>query len=92
MYSLSMVVPAFNEEELLEEFIHKSVRDMSAVSDDFEIILVDDARRTHPESPRTGGYPQLTSSSCRNLGNGANVMASDTHQSRLQQHGRRLLQ
>lgn len=37
-----MVVPAFNEEELLEEFIRKSMSDIAKVADDFEIILVDD--------------------------------------------------
>ena len=42
MFSLTMVVPAFNEEELIDEFLEKSVRDMSAVSDDWEIVIVDD--------------------------------------------------
>ena len=39
MLSLSMVVPAFNEEELVEEFVAKSMRDLSALSDDSAIIL-----------------------------------------------------
>ncbi len=41
-YSLSLVATVFNEEELLESFVRKSVRDLSTVADDFEIILVDD--------------------------------------------------
>ncbi|MDI6591497.1 MAG: glycosyltransferase family 2 protein [Patescibacteria group bacterium] len=41
-YSLSMVVPAYNEEELLGSFIRKSMRDLAIVSNDFEIILVND--------------------------------------------------
>lgn len=40
--SLSLVVAVYNEEELLEDFVRKSYRDLSLVSDDFEIILVDD--------------------------------------------------
>ena len=41
-YRLSMVVAAYNEEELLEDFIRKSMRDLAKVSDDFEIVLVND--------------------------------------------------
>ena len=41
-YSLSLVVPAYNEELLLEEFIEESVADLEKVSDDYEIILVND--------------------------------------------------
>lgn len=40
--SLSMVVPALNEEVLLEEFIRKSMRDLAAAVHEFEIVLVDD--------------------------------------------------
>ena len=36
--TLSVVVPAFNEEELVEEFVEKSRRDLSKVADDWEII------------------------------------------------------
>lgn len=42
MYSLSMVVPAYNEDELLEVFVRKSMVDLSKITDDFEIILVND--------------------------------------------------
>ena len=83
MYSLSMVVPALNEEELLEEFIHKSVRDMSAVSDDFEIVLVDDGstdRTLEIAHELAKGIPQLKIVDLgRNLGNGANVMVGFRH-------------
>ncbi len=40
--SLTMVVCAFNEEELIEEFLEKSIRDLSHVTQDWEIILVND--------------------------------------------------
>jgi len=41
-FSLSMVVPAYNEEELLESFIRKSVSDLAKITSDFEIVLVND--------------------------------------------------
>lgn len=41
-YSFTMIVPAYNEEELLEFFVRKSVRDLSKGCKDFEILLVDD--------------------------------------------------
>ena len=41
-YSLSMVVTAYNEEELLESFIRKSMSDLAKVASDFEIVLVND--------------------------------------------------
>ncbi|MBN1161501.1 MAG: glycosyltransferase family 2 protein [Dehalococcoidales bacterium] len=41
-YNLSLVAAAYNEEELLEGFIRKSMRDLAKVSDDFEIVLVND--------------------------------------------------
>jgi glycosyltransferase involved in cell wall biosynthesis len=41
-YSFTMIVPAFNEEELLEFFVRKSVRDLTKGCKDFEILLVDD--------------------------------------------------
>ena len=37
-----MLVPAYNEEELLEPFVSKSMSDLAKVSDDFEIVLVND--------------------------------------------------
>jgi len=83
MYSLSMVVPAFNEEELLEEFIHKSVQDMSSVSDDFEIVLVNDGstdRTLEIAHNLAREVPQLKIVDLgRNLGNGANVMVGFRH-------------
>ena len=83
MYSLSMVVPAYNEQELLEEFVAKSVQDLSAVADDFEIVLVNDgstdrtleiARRLAMEVPQLKVVDLK-----RNLGNGANVMVGFRH-------------
>ena len=41
-YSLSLVAPVFNEEILLENFIKKTIIDLEKVTDDYEIILVDD--------------------------------------------------
>lgn len=41
-YSVSLWAWALNEEKLVEEFVHNSVRDLKAVTNDFEIILVDD--------------------------------------------------
>lgn len=41
-YSLSLWAWALNEEDLVEEFVKNSVRDLQAVTDDFEIILIDD--------------------------------------------------
>ena len=40
--SLSMVVTAYNEEELLGSFIRKSMSDLAKVTSDFEIVLVND--------------------------------------------------
>ncbi len=83
MYSLSMVVPAFNEEELLEEFVRKSVQDISAVSDDFEIVLVNDGstdRTLEIAHKLAREIPQLKIVDLgRNLGNGANVMVGFRH-------------
>ena len=41
-YSLSLCAWAYNEEELIEEFVEKSNRVLSWVSDDYEMIIVDD--------------------------------------------------
>lgn len=40
--SLSLVATAFNEKELVETFLRKSARDLAAVTDDWEIVLVND--------------------------------------------------
>lgn len=61
-FSLTMVVPALDEEELLEDFLHKSMRDLAAVTDDYEVILIDDGSRDRTyEIARQlqGRYPQL---------------------------------
>ncbi len=77
MVSLSMVVPAYNEEELIEEFLRKSARDLSAVSDDWEIVLVNDGStdRTSELAHRMKKeIPQLVIIDLdENVGNGANV-------------------
>lgn len=77
MISLSMVVPALNEEVLIDEFLEKSIRDLRAVTDDWEIVLVDDGSTDRTlEYAQTWAerYPEIKviSLGC-NLGNGANV-------------------
>lgn len=83
MFSLTMVVPAFNEEELIDEFLEKSVRDLSAVSDDWEIVIVDDGStdRTYELATAwTQKYPEIVVVNLgRNLGNGANVEVGFQH-------------
>lgn len=83
MISLSMVVPALNEEELVDEFMEKSIRDMSAVTDDWEIVFVDDG-----STDKTLEYAQNWAEKYeqikvvtlgRNLGNGANVEVGFQH-------------
>ncbi|MBI3925177.1 MAG: glycosyltransferase family 2 protein [Armatimonadetes bacterium] len=77
MLSLSMVVPAYNEEELVEEFLQKSVQDLSAVAEDWEIILVNDGStdRTSELAHRFAReVPQVkVVDLAENVGNGANV-------------------
>ena len=77
-YSLSMAVPAFNEEEILEGFLRKSAADLAAVADDWEIVLVDDgstdrtleiARLLAQEFPQIRVIPLE-----RNRGTGASVI------------------
>ncbi len=41
-YSLSLVVPVYNEELILEDFVVESIDNLKKVTDDFEIILVND--------------------------------------------------
>lgn len=41
-YSISLVTFAYNEEDLLENFICDSINKISRITDDFEIILVND--------------------------------------------------
>jgi len=41
-YSLSLWAWALNEENLVESFVEKSIRDLRVVTGDYEIILVDD--------------------------------------------------
>ena len=41
-YSLSLLAWGYNEELLIEEFVEKSIRDLKKVTDDFEIVVVDD--------------------------------------------------
>ena len=44
-YSLSLLAWAYNEEQLIEAFIRKSVQDLKKVSGDFEIVVVDDGSK-----------------------------------------------
>lgn len=75
--SLSMVVPAFNEEELVEEFVEKSAADLSRVANDWEIVLVNDGstdRTSQIAHSLTARFPQLRIIDLKqNVGNGANV-------------------
>ena len=73
-----MVVTAYNEEELLESFIRKSMSDLAKVTSDFEIVLVNDgstdntlkiARRLAAESPNL-----RVINLDKNLGTGANYV------------------
>lgn len=86
MVSLSMVVPAFNEEVLVDEFFEKSVKDLAAVSNDWEIVLVDDGStdRTHElASVWAEKYPQIKVVRLEeNVGNGANVEVGFRHASK----------
>lgn len=84
MFSLSMVVPALNEEVLINEFFEKSVRDLSAVTSDWEIVLVDDGsadRTLELAGVWQERYPENIQvvSLGRNLGNGANVEVGFRH-------------
>lgn len=84
MLSLSMVVPALNEEELVDEFMEKSVQDLSAVASDWEIVFVDDGstdRTLELANAWASRYPQQIKvvSLGRNLGNGANVEVGFQH-------------
>jgi glycosyltransferase involved in cell wall biosynthesis len=39
---ISLASPVYNESELIQEFIHKAVKALHDISDDFEIVLVND--------------------------------------------------
>lgn len=77
-YSLSLVATAFNEEELVEDFIRKSMKDLYAVADDFELVLIDDGStdQTLTITKRlTQEFPQLKIISLgKNYGTGANYI------------------
>ncbi|MBU0503116.1 MAG: glycosyltransferase family 2 protein [Candidatus Omnitrophica bacterium] len=57
-YKISLVIPAYNEEELIERAIKTSIDFLSTITNDYEIIIVNDA-----SSDRTGqivdSYAQL---------------------------------
>lgn len=84
MLSISMVVPALNEEELVDEFMEKSMRDLSAVAEDWEIVFVDDGstdRTLEYANAWATRFPEQVKvvSLGRNLGNGANVEVGFQH-------------
>lgn len=61
-HSVTMVVCALNEEELIEEFLEKSVRDLSHVCKDWEIILINDGstdRTSELAHNFARNYPQI---------------------------------
>jgi glycosyltransferase involved in cell wall biosynthesis len=82
-----MVVPALNEEDLVDDFMEKSIRDLSAVAEDWEIVFVDDG-----STDRTLEYANAWAAKMpdqikvvslgRNLGNGANVEVGFQHASK----------
>jgi len=78
-----MVVPALNEDELVDEFLEKSIRDLSAVTNDWEIVFVDDGstdKTVEYAQAWANKYPQINIISLgRNLGNGANVEVGFQH-------------
>ena len=45
MMELSLVIPLYNEEGLVDELVRRSVAAMSSLTDDFEILFVDDGSR-----------------------------------------------
>lgn len=81
--SLSMVVCGLNEEELIEDFLEKSVRDLRAVCDDWEIIFLNDGStdRTSPLAHAVAARePRVrVIDSPHNLGTGANVALAYSH-------------
>ncbi|MDD5312461.1 MAG: glycosyltransferase [Dehalococcoidia bacterium] len=78
-YSLSLVVTAYNEEELLESFIQKSMDDLGKVSDDYEIVLVNDGSKDNTieiAKKLVGRYPNLVIVDLKeNIGTGPNYTA-----------------
>jgi len=73
-----MVVPAYNEEEILESFVRKSMRDMARVSDDFEIVLVNDGSTDNTSEiaqKLAAEFPNLRLVDLeRNLGTGKSIL------------------
>ena len=76
-YKISLVIPAYNEEELIEHAIKTSADFLSGIASDYEIIIVNDA-----SSDRTGQivdrYAQLNSKiqpihNKNNLGSGGSL-------------------
>ena len=54
---LSLVVPAFNEEEAMEQSFERTYRAMSSIGYPFEIIYIDDGSRDRTwEIISAGGY------------------------------------
>ncbi len=44
---ISLVIPVYNEEELIEKLFERTIRAMTSFTDDFEIICVDDGSTDH---------------------------------------------
>ena len=47
---ISLIVPTFNEAETIEELIRRAATSLSAASETFEIIVVDDASQDGTDS------------------------------------------
>ena len=81
--SLSMVVCGLNEEELIVEFLEKSIADLKAVCDDWEIVFLNDGstdRTSELAHAVAAGEPRVRIiDSPHNLGTGANVAVAYQH-------------
>lgn len=77
-YSLSMLVAAYNEEELLESFIRKSMSDLARVTNDFEIVLVNDGSTDNTLKIARGLAAEFSNLRLinldRNLGTGKSIL------------------
>lgn len=73
-----MLVAAYNEEELLESFIRKSMSDLARVTNDFEIVLVNDGSTDNTLKIARGLAAEFSNLRLinldRNLGTGKSIL------------------